>query len=102
MRLIDRIRLRVRSFLHGSEVEQELDRELRFHLEEHVAELMRSGMSRSAAEATARRAFGGVEQIKESVRDTWHVRAIRDLGAGPPVRRAHAGESAGVHRWWPC
>ena len=79
MRLIDRLHLRVRSFLEGNRVEQELDREVRFHLEEHVAELTRSGMSRSDAEAAARRAFGGVEQIKESVRDTWHVRAIHNL-----------------------
>jgi predicted permease len=79
MRLIDRIQLRVRSFVKGGEVERDLDRELRFHLEEHVDELMRSGVTRADAEAAARRAFGGVDQIKESVRDTWHVRAVRDL-----------------------
>jgi len=75
---MDRIRLRARSMLKGGRVEKELDRELRFHLEEHVAELMQAGMSRADAEATARRAFGGVDQIKETVRDTWHVRALRD------------------------
>ena len=64
MRLMDSMRLRVRSFLQDSQVEQELDRELRFHLEEHVAELMRTGMSRADAEAAARRAFGGVDQIR--------------------------------------
>ena len=79
MRTMDRIRLRARSILKGGHVEQELDRELRFHLDEQVAELMQAGMSRADAEAAARRAFGGVDQIKESVRDTWHVRALRDV-----------------------
>ena len=44
MRTMDRIRLRARSMLKGGRVEKELDRELRFHLEEHVAELMQAGM----------------------------------------------------------
>ena len=79
MRTMDRIRLRARSILKGGHVEQELDRELRFHLDEQVAELMQAGMSQADAEAAARRAFGGVDQIKESVRDTWHVRALRDV-----------------------
>ncbi len=36
-------------------------------------------MSPEHARTAALRAFGGVEQVKESVRDTWHIRAIRDL-----------------------
>ena len=36
-------------------------------------------MSPDEARTAALRAFGGVDQVKESVRDTWHVRAIRDL-----------------------
>ena len=79
MRLLDALMLRVRSLLHGSRVERELDDELRFHVEEHARELVERGMSPGEARTAALRAFGGVEQIKESVRDTWHVRLVRDL-----------------------
>ena len=79
MRLKDALILRVRSLFHGSRVERELDDELRFHVEEHVRELVEQGMPPADARTAALRAFGGVERIKESVRDTWHVRLLRDL-----------------------
>ena len=79
MRLMDALILRVRSLFHGSRVERELDDELRFHVEEHVRELVEQGMPPADARTAALRAFGGVERIKESVRDTWHVRLLRDL-----------------------
>ena len=79
MRLIDAFMLRIRSLFRGSRVERELDDELRFHVEEHVRELVARGLSPADARTAALRAFGGVEQIKESVRDTWHVRLVRDL-----------------------
>ena len=97
MRTMDRIRLRARSILKGGHVEQELDRELRFHLDEQVAELMQAGMSRADAEVAARRAFGGVDQIKESVRDTWHVRALRDVAQDVRYGVRVLTKSAGVH-----
>jgi putative ABC transport system permease protein len=80
MRVFDAVRLRLRSLVRSTLVEQELDEELRFHVEEHVTELMARGLSRADARMTALRAFGGVDQIKERVRDTWRVRLIRDVG----------------------
>ena len=79
MRLLDALMLRVRSLFRGTRVERELDAELRFHLEEHVRELIGRGVSPADARTAALRAFGGVEQVKESVRDTWHIRLVRDL-----------------------
>src|SRR6185503_14214091 len=79
MRLLDALMLRLRSLFRGSRVERELDDELRFHVEEHARELIERGMPPGDARTAALRAFGGVEQIKESVRDTWHVRLVRDL-----------------------
>ena len=81
-------------------METELDRELRFHLEEHVAELMQAGMARADAEAAARRAFGGVDQIKE-VRARHLARAgaarlVQDLRYGVRVlaeERRHSRRS---------
>jgi predicted permease len=79
MRLLDALTLRLRSLFRGTRVERELDAELRFHVEEHIRELIARGASPDEARTTALRTFGGVEQIKESVRDTWHVRMVRDL-----------------------
>jgi putative ABC transport system permease protein len=79
MRLLDALMLRLRSLFHGARVENELDAELRFHVEEHIRELVARGLSPADARTAALRAFGGVGQIKESVRDTWHVRLVRDL-----------------------
>src|SRR4029079_3283184 len=79
MRLLDALLLRLRSLFRNTRVEQDLDDELRFHVEAHVEELVAKGISPEQARTTALRAFGGVEQVKESVRDTWHIRAIRDL-----------------------
>ena len=42
-------------------IRQEIDDELRFHLEERAEELMAAGMARADAEAEARRRFGDVE-----------------------------------------
>src|SRR5262245_22912399 len=79
MRAVDALLLRLRSLLRGTSVEHDLDDELRFHVESHIDELVARGMSRDQARTIALRRFGGVDQVKESVRDTWHVRAIRDL-----------------------
>ena len=79
MRLFDALRLRLRSLFRNNAVERDLDDELRFHLDAHVSELVAKGMTRDEARMIARRRLGGVDQIKESVRDTWHVRLLGDL-----------------------
>jgi putative ABC transport system permease protein len=61
--------LRLRSLLRGAIVEQELDEELRFHLEQQVDAYVRSGLSRDEAVRRARFEFGGLDQIKEAHRD---------------------------------
>ncbi len=79
MRILDAVRLRLRSLFRGTSVERDLDEELRFHVESHVDELIARGMSRDEARTIALRRFGGVDQVKESVRDTWHVRLLGDV-----------------------
>ncbi|MDX2149459.1 MAG: ABC transporter permease [Bryobacteraceae bacterium] len=49
--------------------EDDLDRELRFHIEQQVADYMASGMTETAARRRARLEFGGLEQVKEECRD---------------------------------
>jgi putative ABC transport system permease protein len=58
-----------RNLLRKKQTEQELDDELRAYLELTTAENMRRGMSPEDALQKARRDLGGVEQVKESVRD---------------------------------
>ena len=56
--------------------DDELDEELRGDLEMEIDERVQSGMSRSDAEASARRAFGSVAAIKEATRETWRWRSL--------------------------
>jgi predicted permease len=60
-------------------MEEQLDKELRFHLEEHAAELMTRGVSPEEARRQARMAIGGAEQVKEECRDARGTRWLEDL-----------------------
>ncbi|HWF85364.1 MAG TPA: ABC transporter permease, partial [Vicinamibacterales bacterium] len=57
--------------------EEQIDKELRFHVDERVADLIASGVTQEEARRRARLEFGGVLQTKEAVRDgqTWWVTA---------------------------
>ncbi len=79
MRWVEKLRLRVRSLFRRGRVERELDGELRFHLDEQIAENLAAGMSAEEARCAARRAVGGVEQIKEECRDARRVNVMDDL-----------------------
>src|SRR5262249_51768231 len=73
------IPLRLRSIFRRRRVEQELDEELRYHLERQIEEHIAKGMTPEGARNAALRAMGGVERRKEECRDTWRVRLIEDL-----------------------
>ena len=49
--------------------DDELDRELQFHLDERVADLVGTGIPEEEARRRARLELGGVMQVKEAVRD---------------------------------
>jgi putative ABC transport system permease protein len=53
-----------------SRAEKHLDKELRFHLEEQIADYVAAGMSAEEARRRAQLEFGGLERVKEEVRDT--------------------------------
>src|SRR5204863_10175821 len=59
--------------------EQELDEELRSHLEMLVEENERKGMPPREAHYAARRSFGGVEQVKEVYREQRGLPMIETL-----------------------
>ncbi len=57
-------------------VENELDAELRDHVERQVAEHVRSGLSEREARRRARLEFGGLDHVKEMCRDVGGARWI--------------------------
>ena len=60
-------------------MEQDLDRELRYHLERRAHDLIASGVSESEARRQAAIEFGGFAQVQEEVRDIWLTRWLRDF-----------------------
>ena len=71
---------RVRTIFRRASMERELDAELQFHLDMQAAEFVRQGVAPEAARRTARQLFGGVERIKDDVRDTWLTRLVETVG----------------------
>src|SRR5215471_11747020 len=71
--------LRLRSLFRRAQVEQELDEELRYHLERRIEEHISRGATEEEARHAALRAMGGVERRKEECRDMRRVRWIEDL-----------------------
>jgi predicted permease len=61
------------------EMEEQLDKELRFHLDEQVNDLKAHGQAAGDARREARLVFGGTEQIKESCRDARGTRWLEDF-----------------------
>src|SRR5467141_1882953 len=52
------------------QTQKQLDAELRFHLDQQVAGYVAAGMSPEEARRRARLEFGGLERVKEEVRDS--------------------------------
>jgi putative ABC transport system permease protein len=93
--------MKVRSFLRNlflsRRVEADLDNEVRSHLELITAENMRAGMGPEQARRAARMELGGVEQVKEQVRDErtghWVQSVISDCRFGLRQLRKNPGFS---------
>src|SRR5712691_7387140 len=79
MRWIDKLRLRVQSLFRRTRVDRDLERELRFHVDEQIAELRASGMSEAEARAAALRTFGRVTHIEQDCRDVRGLNLLDDL-----------------------
>ena len=77
--MFERLRLRVRAVLRSRAMEQELDEELRYHLEAETERNVARGMNPADAAVAARRAFGNVTQLREEVRDSWGRRWLERL-----------------------
>jgi putative ABC transport system permease protein len=71
----------IRNLLARGRMDRDLGDEIELHLEEKVEDLMAAGLSRSAAVAAARRAFGSVTRVREQSRDVWRWRLAHDLAS---------------------
>src|SRR5262245_61996733 len=77
--MLSSLKMRLRALLRKSEMERELDEELRYHVEQQTEQNIRLGMNPEEAQRAALRGFGGVEQAKERSRDVWGERWLEDI-----------------------
>src|SRR6266480_901891 len=65
----------LRRLFHKSRSESQLDKELRFHLEQQIADNIAAGLPLQEARRRAQQDFGGLDRVKEEVRDArWETR----------------------------
>jgi predicted permease len=90
--------MRVRAIARRQQRERELAAELESHLQLHIDDNIRSGMSPADARRQAMLALGGVEQTKERVRDRLGFPSlesfVQDLRFGARVLRRHPAVTA--------
>src|SRR5215510_11988570 len=64
---------------HGSQMDQQLDKELRFHVDQQIADLISRGVAPDEARRQAHLAFGGPTQVAEECREGRGTRWLLDL-----------------------
>src|SRR5438128_7965365 len=62
-----------------SRMEEQLEKELRFHMDQHAADLIAHGLDPQEAWRQTSLALGGPEQVKENCRDARGTRWLEDL-----------------------
>ena len=68
-RVLSELRYRLRALFHRDQLEREMDREMRAHLEQEEAKHLRAGVSPDEARRRARAAFGSVSGTGDNARD---------------------------------
>jgi predicted permease len=66
-------------FFRRARTERQLDAELRFHVEQQIADYVATGMTPEEARQRARLEFGGLDQVKEECRDVGAARFLETL-----------------------
>ncbi|HEX4581043.1 MAG TPA: permease prefix domain 1-containing protein [Acidobacteriaceae bacterium] len=65
MKLLDSIRFRIAALFQRSQMNAEMEDELRSHIQHRADDLERSGLARTEAERRARVEFGGYERYRQ-------------------------------------
>ena len=73
------IPLRMRSIFRRTRVEEELDEEFRFHLDQLIAQEMADGKTSVEARRNALRAMDGIERQKQNCRDMRNVSSLENF-----------------------
>src|SRR5213593_407806 len=60
-------------------LESDLDRELKYHIDRRVSDLIHSGLPEPEARRRAALELGGATQVREEVRDIWLARWLREF-----------------------
>ena len=63
--------MRLQTLFRRNHLAQDLDDEIRFHLDEQIAENIAAGMNKEEARHAALRSFGNPSLLKEDARETW-------------------------------
>ena len=79
MLTLRRLAVTLRALLRRERFEDGLSEELRFHIEEYTADLVRSGVSPQDAARRARLEFGGVEMVKDDCRRARGLRLLDEI-----------------------
>ena len=77
--VLSRLRSFLTTLIWRKRFEDDLDEELRFHLESHAEDLVLAGMPRADAERRAREHLGSVEQVKDASRLARGLRLADEL-----------------------
>jgi predicted permease len=69
----------IANWFRRGHLERGLDRELQYHFDRRVSDLMLSGVPEGEARRRATLEIGGLTQVREEVRDVWLTRWLRDV-----------------------
>ncbi|HYP14577.1 MAG TPA: ABC transporter permease [Bryobacteraceae bacterium] len=79
MRWLLQLKLRLRSLAHRSRLEQEINEEFQFHLDQRIDQEIAAGRSAEEAKAIAIRSMDGLTQRKEECREALRMNLTEDL-----------------------
>ena len=92
------LRFRLRALVRRGRAEDDLDDELRFHLDRAVEQHVARGVSPREARRRARLAFGPIDTVKDDCRQSWGIRQLdvlgRDVACALRLMRKHPALSA--------
>src|SRR6266446_10446153 len=70
---------RILNWFRLRRLESDLDRELKYHIDRRVTDLIHSGLPEPEARRRVALELGGAPQVREEVRDIWLTRWLRDF-----------------------